>query len=330
MSQVEVYKSDEDEDQEVGNVVNKDPRKTFERLWVKERKFISKHEADEVINGEDCWGYGASSESLEGKKIYYRCNKVKARGVQCEAKIYLLHDSSSTGFTLYRASNCHTHDNIITKANTGISEEVKKKIKELWVLKLKPKKILEQIALLNLPQPTIRQLNNYIAKLNKQKFGPSTISLGEVESWCSANIEVPDDEDTPFVAGFKIVEDDDEIENNLFRFFVTTKRLLQTTLISDKLHADATYKVIWQGYPVIVCGTTDMGRHFHHFGVSVCVNERQEDFAFVFNTLKDTVHKIFNKNLDFEILISDAAGKIKNVFFLNYNSHCFVSFYREH
>lgn len=94
--------------------------------------------------------------------------------------------------------------------------------------------------------------------------------------------------------------------------------------LTDKLHADATYKLIWQGFPVLVCGTTDMGRHFHPFGVGVCVNERQEDFKFIFQTIKDSARRIFNTELNFEVLISDAAGKflhshllyIFNFFFL--------------
>lgn len=78
--------------------------------------------------------------------------------------------------------------------------------------------------------------------------------------------------------------------------------------MTDKLHADATYKLIWQGFPVLVCGTTDMGRHFHQFGVGVCVNEKQEDFAFMFNTIKESVQGIFDEKVDFKVLISDAAG----------------------
>lgn len=319
MSQVEFYESDEDEEvrEEVLGSSKKEKIK-IQRLWVQESTFENKLEADNFVKGENCWGFGASSESENGKKHYFRCNLVKARGVQCAAKIYLLFHASSTDITLFRASDCHTHDVIETKASSGLSEEVKEKIEELWQLGIKPKRILEEIGKLNfqLP-PTARQLSNFIGTLNKKRFGQSKISLGDVESWCSSNNDVPEDEDKPFVAGYEVVVGaDGGNENNLFRFFVTTKRLIQTSLLSDKLHADATYKLIWQGFPVIVCGTTDMGRHFHHFGVSVCVNERQEDFAFVFKTLKEAVQKIYSKDLDFDILISDAAGKIKRVFFL--------------
>lgn len=79
---------------------------------------------------------------------------------------------------------------------------------------------------------------------------------------------------------------------------------------SDKLHADATYKLIWQGFLVLICGTTDMRRHFHPFGVGVCVNERQEDFTFIFNTIKQKALHIFNVQPDFKVLISDAAGNL--------------------
>lgn len=305
MPNVATYESS---DEEENTVVKKEPKLKIERKWVKEATFRNSKESEKFLETEDCWGYGASSKTEEGKKVYYRCNKVKARGVQCNAKIFLLHDAFSTEIILYRAINVHNHDEICTKAKNALSDELKIKIEELWKLKLKPKMILEQIGGLPIQQPSARQLNNFLAQLNKDKFGSSTISLGEVESWCSANKDIPNDLDKPFVAGFEIVEEDGSI-GNLFRYFVTTKRLLETATMSDKLHADATYKLIWQGFPVIVCGTTDLGRHFHHFGVSVCVNERQEDFAFVFKTLKTAVNSIYNFTLDFEVLISDAAGK---------------------
>ena len=34
----------------------------------------------------------------------------------------------------------------------------------------------------------------------------------------------------------------------------------------DKNQYHLTYKLIWQGYPVLICGTSDRDRHFHPFG----------------------------------------------------------------
>jgi hypothetical protein len=37
------------------------------------------------------------------------------------------------------------------------------------------------------------------------------------------------------------------------------------------------YKLIWQGFPLLVFGTTDKVRFFHIFEVAVCGNEQTED-----------------------------------------------------
>lgn len=85
-----------------------------------------------------------------------------------------------------------------------------------------------------------------------------------------------------------------------------------------KIHCDATYKCIWQGFPVLVVGTTDMFRKFHAFGVAVCTHETTIDFEFLFDAVKSGLLQIFNENFNPQFLISDAAGSIhaafKNIF----------------
>ncbi len=53
---------------------------------------------------------------MEGKKKLFRCNKVKRRGIQCDAGIYLLLDSTTDGVILLRDKSDHTHDRVGTRA----------------------------------------------------------------------------------------------------------------------------------------------------------------------------------------------------------------------
>ena len=105
--------------------------------------------------------------------------------------------------------------------------------------------------------------------LRKKHYGASTISLLELEAWCERNLLIPDDNDKPWVLKYQI-EYEDEINNyddngngdhnaadddddkNKFRFFVTTKRLLFYASISNKIHIDAIYKLIWQDFLVVL------------------------------------------------------------------------------
>ena len=64
------------------------------------------------------------------------------------------------------------------------------------------------------------------------------------------------------------------------------------------MHAEATYKLIWQGFPVLVVES----RHFHPFGIEVCSNENTEDFEFLFNSVRNGFAKIFGQ----QVFINDS------------------------
>ena len=42
----------------------------------------------------------------------------------------------------------------------------------------------------------------------------------------------------------------------------------------DMVQLDATYKVVWQGYPIMVLGTSDHIQVFHPYGLAVCILRR--------------------------------------------------------
>ena len=74
----------------------------------------------------------------------------------------------------------------------------------------------------------------------------------------------PETDDHPYVAAYKIIynddSDDDDVSNEAdnepkFRVFITTKRLLKIAANSKTIHADATYKLVWEGMPVIIVGS---------------------------------------------------------------------------
>ena len=78
----------------------------------------------------------------------------------------------------------HIHDQ---KRNCGIKDATKAEIKELFKLKIKPKRMLEIIEEKGLPTATKRQLSNYLKTLREQVYSSSSISLGELEAWCKAH-----------------------------------------------------------------------------------------------------------------------------------------------
>jgi hypothetical protein len=75
---------------------------------------------------------------------------------------------------------------------------------------------------------------------------------------------------------------------------------------------DATYKLIWQGYPCIVVGVVDNNKSFHPVGFIVCDGEATEDFVFVFSSLKENAEVSFEP----KFLVVDCADAITNGFIL--------------
>jgi len=94
-----------------------------------------------------------------------------------------------------------------------------------------------------------------------------------------------------------------------FRIFATTLRLLGLLKLSSVIMTDATYKLIWQGYPCIVVGVVDNNKNFHPIGFIVCDSEDSDDFEFVFSSIKT-----FDPDYKPDFLVADCADAITNGF----------------
>ena len=85
--------------------------------------------------------------------------------------------------------------------------------------------------------------------------------------------------------------------------------------------ADATYKLVHEGYPVLTIGTTDKSKQFHPFGLAITYDEQTEDFEFIFKAVSDLLIKIHDYIYKPTALIADNAPAITNGF-----KHAFGSY----
>jgi hypothetical protein len=300
-----------------------------ELVWEKFAVYSNDQDAKVVITSEDTWSVYSTNNCSDGKKVYYRCNKVKVRGTQCNAILQVYYPNNSDEVVVYKTDSSHNHDELAL-SKQGISREAKVKIKELHKLHLKPNAIMEVLKQNNIIIQK-RQLSNYLHQL-KESEGKMTISLGELEEWCIKNQKIPDSNDEAFVCSHKVQyeddkDDDEDTEENgcKFRFFLTTKRLLSIAIKSNKIHCDATYKLIWQGFPVLIVGTTDLDRKFHPIGLAVCTEEKQNDFEFIFKAVHDGLFGLDNSNAyQPEVLIADGSDAIRNAFISIFGSNQMV------
>ena len=71
---------------------------------------------------------------------------------------------------------------------------------------------------------------------------------------------------------------------------------------------------MWQGYPVLIIGTTDLDRHFHSFGMAICSNEKIPDFRFLFHGIQEGRRKLNLEGINPEFLIADGSDAIHHAF----------------
>lgn len=227
---------------------------------------------------EGCWAKYYKSNSDDGVRQMLRCNKVKFRGAQCSASMHYIFDSNSTKINLFRAVNAHDHQENVNEIYE-IPEETKNAIRNCFKYGIKtPKRVMNHLTIEKIELPEKGALIAFLKQLRTEKYGEAKIDMVELKNWLMENSAIPSDKTKPFIAHYEISLDE---KDPFFRFFVTTKQLLIIAAQDNKIHADRTYKLVWQGYPVLQVGTTDMHRSFHPYGIAVCTNERCADFEFL-------------------------------------------------
>ncbi len=78
--------------------------------------------------------------------------------------------------------------------------------------------------------------------------------------------------------------------------------------------ADATYKILVEGFPVLTVGTTDQNRAFHPFGLGIVSHETWEDFKFLFDSIQKASKQCSIEAYRPTLLIADNAEAIQNGF----------------
>ncbi|CAF1086045.1 unnamed protein product [Brachionus calyciflorus] len=62
---------------------------------------------------------------------------------------------------------------------------------------------------------------------------------------------------------------DGRIKHLYFPVAFSTNQLIQLSNKRDILVVDSTYKIIFQGYPIMIAGTVDFDKHIHPLAVAI-------------------------------------------------------------
>lgn len=276
------------------------------------QSFESEPEVWEFLGKENCWSKYYKTKSDEGDRQILRCNKVEYRATaQCAARAYYLCDSKSTKVHLFRAADDHDHENNINLVYE-IPHDTKEAIKKMFNYGVtKPKRILNNLTVEKIELPERKKFDAFLKQLRDEKFGAGSINMAELKQWLEENSAIPEEKTKPFIADYVVNFNE---ADPYFRFFVTSKQLLSLAVNVRMNSTDGTYKMNWQGYPVLQIGATDKHRSYHKFGIAVCTNERASDYEFIFAAVKNAVKTIFKIDIMVDVLISDAAKSIHNGF----------------
>ncbi|OXA54574.1 hypothetical protein Fcan01_11709 [Folsomia candida] len=298
-SQVLRFESgDSDSDSNSENETN--PRKKRKICeWELHQEFNSKLEAQNFLKEQKEWKYLNQYSTEKEEILKYVCRVSKA----CSSKSRIILPKDSLKASVEKTIANHDHE---PKPFRGISDETKKIIDNLFEIgTTKPTTIKRALQQQNIIIKKT-QIANYLASKRRNR-GPKIISLGELQAEANKYSQLPHDLDEPYVDNSGL-----EFEENQkwFGVFLSTKRLLDIALQTQVIHCDATYKLSWEGFPVLVIGVSDKDRHFHPLGISVTASETTRDFEFLFRSMVTSV----GHNYSPKILIADAAEAITNAF----------------
>lgn len=131
------------------------------------------------------------------------------------------------------------------------------------------------------------------------------VSVGDIATFCSENSNFSEAENDYFILNWQTAN----IEQKMFfRFCMCTPHLLAQFEALTTVCIDATYKLNWNGFPLILLGTVDRTKRFHPLFYGCSSNETADDYAFFFNSIKEGVKKYFGKEFDPQILIADGES----------------------
>lgn len=285
-------------------------------IWEYTQTFANKNEFAAFLRDEKCWSLLKTQYLQKGTKVVYRCNRVKRRGKQCNAGVYTLEcsDGENAIIKLYSKIAEHSCNGSENKVTAKIGEDVKNFILEQYKLGNPPATIIFKLReKKDIEQPSKEQVT-HIINYYKEKLPKSDVSIAQLKEFVESNNALPENEDDPFVVNFSCSPPRTPNEEKYFRIFVSTKRLLKHATESKILHADGTYKVVVQGFPILPVGISDQDKHFHLCGIAITSSESANDFEFLFDSLQHGVAKATNSDLKPEKLVADLAIPITNGF----------------
>lgn len=259
-----------------------------------------------------------------GQKFYFRCSRIpkdRKRSEWCSRRYIIFLPSQSNDIILLTNDEEHNHNELSKGKKRLISPEMLVFIHDLYKKETKKASSVilhidaarrEQQLFVDEPNPTNKQLEYILKKFNSKETG-KLIHLGDLAKWCEEKCNYPTNGDEAFVLSHEIITTK---EKQGFHFTVTTPNLLKKLSKMKTICIDATYKLNWMGFPLVVLGTVDRKKHFHPMLYGCTSHETTDDYIFVFNSIKIGAATYFpSNNFSPKTLIADGADQIRSAYY---------------
>lgn len=318
---IEMSTNENQKNEEYAVVVTTPQKKRNKFEWIVDSEWDNLESALEILDERGFVHYD-SSDLKCGQKFYFRCKSIpKERKTWCAKRFTIFLPSDNLKVLILHNQLEHDHDKLLEGAKKPLSDEMVEYITDIF--KCGTTKVPEVIKHINIMKekrglfvdeatPEKRQIE-YLLRKFRNTDAPTIIKLGDLSKWCNENESLPDDINEAFIIG---QETSGPEERLWFRFVLTTRQLLEKLSNAKTICIDATYKLNWQGFPLMVLGTVDRSKRFHPFVYACCTNERTTDYAFIFESVKCAIKKHFNKEFEPEVMIADGAESIRNAYYL--------------
>ena len=134
--------------------------------------------------------------------------------------------------------------------------------------------------------PTTVQLAHCVAYICRKQETSSGFMSAKLTSWVNLHSQIPSNLHGAFASDQFISIEGDIAPNATFGAVITTPRLVRIMreepyTRSACLHIDATYKLLWQGYPTLVTAVSDSYHKIRLVTILVTTNEDGDVFAFL-------------------------------------------------
>lgn len=285
-------------------------KKKVQTGWYLVKTFDNISDADEAVSLENTWRF---LRKENGDHRRYRC-----KAQQCPAEIYLLIEVSSI-VSIYHTESEHNHVALGLLSNFGISQEVRNDIDKCLSLYLRQNCIKKRLSeKYGTETPSNKKLASYINKQRRHKLlcenkpvkEKAAISLGELGKWLAENSKVPENEHEPYVITYSL----NWGSAPSFCFAITTKYLLKFVTHAKNIMTDTTNKLLWQGYSVLIIGTTDKNNIFFPICLGVSTTESKHDFHMIFSNLKESAMSLHSLPMTPSVLLCDSSKSLQEAF----------------